>query len=122
MNIWLAVFIGGGIGSVMRYATTRLFLASGMRNAFPWATLAANLISVVLLAWLVLRMQDRFAGQPVWKAFIAVGICGGFSTFSTFSYENFLLVREGNTGMALANIGINVLGCLAIFFAIARTS
>ncbi|HEY0976815.1 MAG TPA: fluoride efflux transporter CrcB [Flavobacteriales bacterium] len=121
MNVWLAVFIGGGIGSLMRFGITRLLLACNVKGAFPWATLAANVVSACLLAWLVLRMQERFEGQPVWKAFIAVGICGGFSTFSTFSYENFLLIREGQPWMAVANIGVNVVACLAVFFILART-
>lgn len=121
MNIWLAVFIGGGIGSLMRFGITRLLLALNVKGAFPWATLAANIVSVFILAWLVLRMQERFEGQPVWKAFIAVGICGGFSTFSTFSYENFLLIREGQPWLAVANIAVNVVACLAVFFILART-
>jgi CrcB protein len=51
-----------------------------------------------------------------------VGVCGGFSTFSTFSYENFLLFREGFPGLAVANVLVNVVACLAIFFVIARTA
>ena len=120
MNIWLAVFIGGGIGSLMRYGITRLLLALDLRGAFPWATLAANVISVIILAVLILRWQDHFQERPALRAFVAVGICGGFSTFSTFSYENFLLFREGLPGMALLNIAVNVVACLSIFYVIAR--
>lgn len=122
MNIWAAVFIGGGIGSLMRYGITRLLLTLDLRGAFPYATLLANLLSVFILAWMVLRMQAHFQHRPALAAFVAVGICGGFSTFSTFSYENFLLIREGAPGMALANILVNVLACLAVFWLVARSA
>lgn len=120
MNLWAAVFLGGGIGSLMRYGITRLLLALDLRGAFPWATLAANILSVVILAWVLLRMPAHFQQRPALSAFITIGICGGFSTFSTFSYENFLLVREGLPGMAIANIVVNVVACISIFFLLAR--
>lgn len=121
MNLWAAVFIGGGIGSVLRYGLSRLLLAMDLRGAFPWATLGANVISAFILAWMAMRMQPFFQQRPAWGAFVAVGVCGGFSTFSTFSQENFLFIREGAPGMALANIAVNVVACLAVFFLIARS-
>ncbi len=122
MSTWVAVFIGGGIGSLMRFGITRLLLTMDLRGAFPWATLLANVFSTVILAWMVLRMQPHFQQRPALGAFVAVGICGGFSTFSTFSYENFLLLRAGLPGMALANILLNLLACTAVFFIFARTA
>lgn len=122
MITWLAVFAGGGIGSLLRYGLSRLVLALGVKGAFPWATLAANVLATALLAWMVLRMQATAADRPALRAFIGVGICGGFSTFSTFSYENFLLYREGHPGWAIANILVNVLACLAVFHLLARSS
>jgi len=121
MNIWAAVFLGGGIGSLLRFGITRLLLALDLRGAFPWATLIANVLSVMILAWVLLRVPAHFQQRTALSAFITVGICGGFSTFSTFSYENFLLIREGLPGMALANIAVNVVACLAIFFIMARS-
>lgn len=122
MNVWAAVFLGGGIGSLMRFGITKLLLALDLRGAFPYATLLANLLSAAILAWMLLRMQEHFQHRPSLSAFVAVGICGGFSTFSTFSYENFLLIREGAPGMALANILVNVLACLSVFWFIARSA
>lgn len=120
MNTWLAVFIGGGLGSVARFGITRAVLAFGVKGAFPWATLLSNVLASAVLAWLVLRAQHHFDGRDALKAFIAVGFCGGFSTFSTFSYENFLLLREGQMAMAAANIAISVVVCVAVFYIIAR--
>lgn len=122
MNTWIAVFIGGGIGSLMRYGVTRLLLLLDVRGSFPWATLASNVIASGILALALLRLQPYLQDRPAVGAFIAVGICGGFSTFSTFSYENFLLIREGMPGWAMANIAVNVLACLSIFFVVARTA
>ncbi|MBK9176536.1 MAG: CrcB family protein [Flavobacteriales bacterium] len=122
MNTWLAVFLGGGLGSVARFGITRMVIAFGAKGAFPFATLIANVLATGLLAWLVLRMQHHFEGRDALKAFLAVGFCGGFSTFSTFSYENFLLLREGQTTIVAANIVFSVLACLAVFYLIARNA
>lgn len=122
MNIWLAVFLGGGLGSVARFGMSRLFLQLDVRGIFPWATLASNVLSTALLAWFVLKLQDQFQGRDAIKAFMAVGFCGGFSTFSTFSYENFLLLRSGLLGHAMANVVVSALAGIALFHLLARSS
>lgn len=122
MSTWLAVFLGGGLGSVARFGVTRMVIAFGAKGAFPFATLIANVLATGILAWLVLRMQHHFDGRDALKAFLAVGFCGGFSTFSTFSYENFLLLREGQTTIVAANVVFSVLACLAVFYIIARNA
>ena len=83
---------------------------------------AANVLATALLAWMVLRMQATVADRPALRAFIGVGICGGFSTFSTFSYENFLLLRDGLYGHAVANIAISVGAGILLFTLFARSA
>jgi len=120
MNTWLAVFLGGGLGSLLRFGVSRAVLLLAPRALFPFATLASNLLATALLAWVVLRMSDQFQGRDALKAFVVVGICGGFSTFSTFSYENFLLMREQHYGLVAANILISVVAGVAVIHLIAR--
>lgn len=122
MPVWFAIFLGGGLGSVARYGVSRLLFWMEVRSALPWATLVANLISTALLAWFLLKGHQIFQGRESVKAFIAIGFCGGFSTFSTFSYENFHLLRSGMPGYAIANIVVSSVAGILLFYFIARTS
>lgn len=121
MKLWLAVFLGGGLGSVARYALSRLFLRLDL-GVFPWATLAANLAATGLLAWLVMSWQVHLPGREHWRALLAIGFCGGFSTLSTFSHENYLLLRDGLIGHAILNIVVSVGAGILLFHFLARSS
>lgn len=120
MNLWLAVFMGGGVGSMVRFAISQFFQRIEVKGAFPWATLSANIMATALLAWLILRFEVHLPGKEHWRALLAIGFCGGFSTLSTFSYENFQLLRDGFYTYAALNIVISVGAGILLFNLFAR--
>ena len=95
---FLLVGAGGALGAMARYGVGRALPAGG----WPWATFAVNitggLLMGLLIGWLAARGG---AGQEPWRLFLAVGVLGGFTTFSAFSLEIVLLFQRGEAGMAL---------------------
>jgi len=112
IQLFFAVFIGGGTGSVLRW-----FLGmklNPLHNAIPIGTLTANLAGAFIigmgLAWFN-RMPHI---DPLWKLLITTGFCGGLTTFSTFSAEVVFLLQDGRAGWALLNVAVNLLGSFAM--------
>ncbi len=118
MTKLLAVFIGGGLGSVLRYALS-LAIPTNKAHDFPWPTFTANVLASallgVLLAWTLRSPLDQRI-----RLFLMVGLCGGFSTFSTFSKEVFLLIERGTYFAALSYALASVVVCV-LAIAIAYT-
>lgn len=110
--IW--VFIGGGIGSVIRYLFGVLFSKSTL--SLPIGTLCANVISCIIFAIALTTFQTKLQENANLRLFLLSGICGGLSTFSTFSYETFELLKQHNYAWASANILISLASCVLIFY------
>ncbi|HTY58226.1 MAG TPA: fluoride efflux transporter CrcB [Bacteroidota bacterium] len=110
MNI-LLVFIGGGLGAVARYllqgAVYRITGAS-----FPYGTIVVNIIGCFTIGLLMSSMEERFLAAPSLRIFLTIGILGGFTTFSSFSYETMALLREGDLLMGGLNVVASVAICL----------
>ena len=112
----LGIFLGGGAGSVLRHL---LGVWLNGRHTMPLGTLAANLLATALLAFITLRVAERFPEGHVLPAALAIGLCGGFSTFSTFSADNHRLFAEGQWMWGTLNIAVSILGCIAVFALVA---
>jgi len=110
---YLMVFIGGGLGSLCRFGIAKWI--APYQLIFPYATLFANILSCIVLGYLVQLNLNSGVPQNL-KWLIMVGFCGGFSTFSTFSSETFQLFQNGQIGYAFLNIGGSVLVCLAAIY------
>ena len=111
----LLVFLGGGAGSLARLGMTEL-VRKYATMSFPLATFLSNLLSCLILALTIVFLSDKFTEQPALRFLIITGFCGGFSTFSAFSYETTELLRTGNTAVALLNIILSLGVCFALMF------
>lgn len=121
MNNIFLVFLGGGLGSLARFGVSEI-VKSNFKSSFPLATLFANVLSCLILALMVGMFSGKMDENPALKIVIVVGFCGGFSTFSTFSYETVELMRSGNMMVAIANILISVTVCVALVYFLSKQS
>ncbi len=103
------VALGGALGSVARALVGWLIPAGRL----PWATIAINVAGSLLIGWLMGRLgpptEDSFRAH----SFAVVGVCGGFTTFSTFSWQTIEHMQKGNWLAAAANVVLSVVFCLA---------
>lgn len=115
---FLYVFIGGGIGSMVRYSLGILIKKNPEQISLPYATLLANILASIVFA-IAFRSLVNMENSN-WRWFILSGVCGGLSTFSTFSFETFELIKSGNWIWAVANILLSIILCLLPFFIFLR--
>jgi CrcB protein len=113
MWTYIAIAIGGTLGCWARYAMTNLVQAI-WGNAFPYATLSINLLGSFAMGFLFIETLERLTIAPELRTGILTGILGGFTTFSTFEMETFLLVEQGSFGKAglyvVLSVGLGFLG------------
>ena len=108
------VAIGGALGSVSRYLLGSWTQTFSKNIDFPYGTLAVNLIGCFVIGFLSQLVEARGAFTPESRAFIFIGLLGGFTTFSSFGNDTINLLRAGETFNALANVGANVILGLAL--------
>jgi len=109
----VAVFIGAGIGGTLRYVLGG-WMAERWGVSFPWHTLVINVSGAFLLGVLMALTVERSLLPASTRLFLGVGILGGFTTFSTLSYESVALVEQGLLVQGVANLfGSAVLGAIA---------
>ena len=107
------VVLGAGIGGGLRYVLGT-WITQRWGDSFPWHTLAINVGGAFLLGLLMAINVERGAGSPSLRLLLGVGVLGGFTTFSTLSYESIALVERGLVLQGAANMfGSGVLGLIA---------
>ena len=110
----VAVFVGGGIGSIIRYLITKISFFSF--NSFPYSTFISNIIGCLILGLALTYFMKNDSQNSTIFIFIAVGFCGGFTTFSTFSSEGLELINNGNLiTFILYTFTSILLGIIAIY-------
>ena len=118
MKILLAVFLGGGFGSIARFSIGK-WAINTFSDGLPIGTLIANVLSCLVLGIVVkFAEQEFFSG--FWTTFLIVGFCGGFSTFSTFSFETFILIQSGKWTWAGINIMVSMVSCLLVLIVLSK--
>lgn len=112
----LVVAIGGAIGAVTRYLlAVRLYGSLGV--TFPWGTLGVNVIGCALLGLVLGLVEERGAFSPQTRTFLTVGVLGGFTTYSTFVYEGWQYLRDGDPLRSGAYLVLSLVLGMAAFTA-----
>ena len=115
MNQLLLIFVGGGLGSITRFVLGKSIQEQFLRN-FPFGTLGVNVLASLILGIVVGMFEAKTLLNPNYKTFIAIGFCGGFSTFSTFSNDTLQLIQNNRISEALLNVLLNVIFCILATF------
>jgi CrcB protein len=111
----LLVMLGGAIGAGLRHLAGGVALAR-LGPGFPWGTLFVNLAGGLLIG-LLTGWFVRAGANEAMRLLLGVGVLGGFTTFSAFSLETFLMVERGEIGIAAAYVGTSVVGSVVLLFA-----
>lgn len=112
---------GGFIGSIARYLL-QLWVEKGLESTFPFGTFIANISGSFIIGMVYALSEKGNILSPEWRLFLAVGLCGGYTTFSAFSYNNLNLLKDNSVFYFLLNTGGSLfLGILAVYLGIVLT-
>lgn len=120
-RIIILIGIGGSLGSILRYLTAAYF-TKVFPSAFPYGTFIVN-VSGCLLIGIFYGLSERFNWLiPEWRIFLTTGLCGGYTTFSSFAYENINLLQTTQyLTFTLYSVTTFVLGLLGVFAGLSLT-
>jgi len=111
---YLWIFIGGGLGSIARFAASGL-VARLVGETFPWGTILVNVTGSFLIGFIatLTGTEGRWLVSPSAREFVMIGVLGGYTTFSSFSLQTLTLARDGEWLHAGVNVVVSVILCLA---------
>jgi CrcB protein len=111
-GLW--IFIGGGLGSLARWGVSG-WVANAMGETFPWGTILVNVSGSLVIGLFagVTGPEGRWLAPATFRQFFMLGICGGYTTFSSFSLQTLNLAEEGQWFRAGANAVLSLVLCLA---------
>lgn len=107
---WIS--IGGVVGANLRFLVSRMSMRY-LSASLPWGTLIINVSGSFVLGFFMAWTTERVMVDPRWRALIAVGFCGAYTTFSSYSFETFSLFEQGHYSLAAGNFAANNLLSLA---------
>jgi CrcB protein len=111
---YLLIGIGGFLGCNARHVVGG-WIAARYGTSFPYGTMVINVSGSFIIGFFLVLITERFIVHPNWRLFFAIGFLGGYTTFSTFSFETFALIQQRSFVLALANmVGSVVLGQIAV--------
>jgi len=114
--IYLWIFLGSGLGGMLRYLISTTMQKLANPGIFPIGTFCVNMIGCLIIGFIAQLSEARAVFSPELRIFLMVGILGGFTTFSSFGYETVQLIREGEFLLALGNAaGQLVLGLIMVY-------
>ncbi|MCH2194653.1 fluoride efflux transporter CrcB [Kordia sp.] len=117
MKSLLLVFLGGGFGSTLRFLLGKYINSSA--TGIPYGTFAANILGSLLIGIILGLASKNQAISEQYTLLLATGFCGGFTTFSTFAYENHVFLKSGDfMTFAMYTIASFVIGFAAVFLGI----
>lgn len=103
-TIWIA--LGAIVGANLRYLVSRA-AAKYISASLPWGTLIVNVTGSILLGFFLVWTSERVLADPRWRPLVAVGFCGAYTTFSSYSFETFTLLEQGHYSLAAWNFTAN---------------
>lgn len=112
---FIAIFIGGGLGSLLRFTTSQIFQNFKFLS-LPWGTLVSNILASFLLGIFVGYFFSKNIENEFLRNFLLIGLCGGFSTFSTFSFENFKFLEANLYGQFLMYTVLSIILSIVFIF------
>jgi CrcB protein len=115
LPVLMAIGSGGALGAVARYEIT--LAAPVSPAAFPWTTWGINLTGSLVLGVIATLVLERWPPTRYVRPFVGIGICGGYTTWSTFMTETALLTRDHRPGLAAVYVAASVSGGLAATYA-----